>query len=117
MTKKKITRRDPLPLETVDALPELLANRSQALGKKGRERKRTEARKAKRATYDLPPKLKQKIAEIAKNHECPASQIAHLLLLHGLKELEAGNVEIESRKYPSKSPLFEWNLRIDESVG
>lgn len=117
MAKKKPARRDAIPKETIDAIPDLLAKRTQALDKKGRERKRTEARKKRRATYDLPPALKQRIAALGKEHQCPASQIAHLLLLHGLKELEAGNIEIESRKYPSKSPLFEWNLRIDETIG
>ena len=83
--------------------------------KKAREREKMRRRQPGRATYDLPKKLKDRIAEIADDHQVPISQVAAVLLSYGLKALEQGEIELDNyKKEPSLSPRYEYNLVLNE---
>ena len=83
--------------------------------KKAKERAKNKARQGRRAVYDLSPELIQEVAAIAEQHRVPASQIAALLLRHGFRALQRGEIDIESRKVPSRSPRYRWNLKTESA--
>jgi hypothetical protein len=85
--------------------------------KKAKERKKIRARRERRVTYDLPPSLKQRIAELAEQHRVPASQIAALLLDHGLKALESGAIDLDEHKIESRTPRYDANLDLGHVGG
>lgn len=78
--------------------------------KQDKERAKIRARRAQRATYDLPPALRQRLKTLAEEQGLPASQLVTLALLRFLKQLEAGEVELSRYKTPSRSPRYDWNL-------
>jgi hypothetical protein len=84
--------------------------------KKAREREKMRRRKERRATYDLPKKIKERIAEIANQHQVPISQVAALLLSHGLNALDSGELNLDDYKdtQPSSSPRYETNLILPD---
>ena len=81
--------------------------------KKARERRKSKTRRGRRAVYDLDPALIQVVKELAEAHRVPASQVAALLLTHGLAALETGAIDLEGLKVPSDSPRYEWNLDLE----
>jgi hypothetical protein len=84
--------------------------------KKEREQARIRARRALRVTYDLPPALRQRIKELAEEQGLPASQLVTLALLRFLKEYDQGAVNLSRYKQPSRSPRYDWNLRLPAEV-
>lgn len=78
-----------------------------------RERERIRDRKPNRATYDLTPKMRQRIAALAEKYGCPQSQLVALLLAHGIKALAAGEIDPTALHIPSGSPKFAHNLDLD----
>ena len=78
--------------------------------KQDKERAKIRARREQRATYDLPPALRQRLKTLAEEQGLPASQLVTLALLRFLKQLEAGEVELSRYKQPSRSPRYDWNL-------
>jgi hypothetical protein len=83
-----------------------------------RRQKASARRKAKqrlpgRVNWDL-PLVKQRVVELAEQHGVPASQLASLLLLHALDELEQGQIDVDHRKRPSDSPRYHWNLDFSD---
>jgi hypothetical protein len=94
-------RRNPLdqvPAEPLEALPEVLARRPD----KKPTRNRSWDRKRTKATFDLPQDLIDRLGSIAEDlaKEYPGakvrvSDVACLLLKAGLKEYDAGHVEVE----------------------
>ena len=78
--------------------------------KKAKERKKAEKRYDRRVNWDLTPKLKARIKKIAGEHEVPESQLAIVLLEEALELLAAGQIDLESKKTPSDSPRYMWNL-------
>lgn len=83
---------------------------SKARQKKAKERKKAEKRYDRRINWDLTPKLKARIKKMASEHEVPESQLAIVLLEEALELLDAGQIDLNSRKMPSDSPRYEWNL-------
>jgi hypothetical protein len=79
-----------------------------------KRQKRQEDRKARSVRYDLEPELKQTIADLAAEYGVPQSQIASLLMEHGLEALRSGEIDIASYLRPSRSPLFDYTLDIDQ---
>lgn len=75
------------------------------------EQKRIRARRPKRATYDIPPELKELIAELAIDYGLPQSQIVAALLIEGVEALATGKIELEPRER-SESPKFAYNLDL-----
>lgn len=78
--------------------------------KQDKERAKIRARRELRATYDLPPALRQRMKTLAEEQGLPASQLVTLALLRFLKQFEAGEVELSRYKQPSRSPRYDWNL-------
>lgn len=78
--------------------------------KKAKERKKAEKRYDRRVNWDLTPRLKTRIKKIANEHEVPESQLAIVLLEEALALLDAGQIDLNSRKMPSDSPRYTWNL-------
>ena len=82
--------------------------------RRARERAKIQSRKEQRATYDLPPALRHRIKELAEAERVPASQLVTLALIRFLKDLKNGAVDIDGYKQPSRSPRYDWNLKLAE---
>jgi hypothetical protein len=80
--------------------------------RKEREMAKIRARRDLRVTYDLPPALRQRIKELAEEEGIPASQLVTLALLRFLKDYEQGEVPVGRYKQPSRSPRYDWNLKL-----
>ena len=82
--------------------------------KKAKEREKIRDRKAKRVTYDLPPDLRNQVAEIAKKKGIPASQLASWLITRAFEQHGGSAEELDEELVPylesSQSPKFTWNL-------
>ncbi len=86
--------------------------------KKARERIKIQSRREQRATYDLPPALRQHIKEMAEQERLPASQLVTLALLRFIQDLQGGKVDLAEYKQSSHSPRYDWNLSLpDELMG
>lgn len=81
---------------------------------KSKKERRQEARKARSVRYDLDPELKQTIADLAAEYGVPQSQIASLLMEHGLDALRHGEIDVTQYLQPSRSPLFDFTLDLDK---
>lgn len=90
----------PLSIQDVERLEQ----------QRAREQKKIRARKEKRATYDLPPALRERIRELAEEQHLPASQLVTLALLRLLKDYETNELNLSRCKQPSRSPRYDWNL-------
>ena len=118
MAEKKLERRMVLDPAVADLLAGMEQRQSEAAlprrerEKKARERAKIEARRDQRATYDLPPGIRQQIKNLAEEQRVPASQVVTLALGLFLRDLAAGQVDIHSLKRPSRSPRYDWNLDI-----
>lgn len=118
MAEKKMERRTVLDPAVADLLAGMEQRQSEAAlprrerEKKARERAKIEARRDQRATYDLPPGIRQQIKDLAEDQRIPASQIVTLALGLFLRDLAAGQVDLHSLKRPSRSPRYDWNLDI-----
>ncbi len=84
--------------------------------KKARERAKIRARRDQRATFDLPPSLRQSIMELAESERLPASQLVTLALARFMQDLSQGHVDLASLKQPSRSPRYDWNLVLPEEL-
>jgi hypothetical protein len=78
--------------------------------KKSREQAKIRARREQRVTYDLPPKLRQQVKDLAEAEGVPASQIVTLALARFLSDLAEKQVDLAQYKQPSRSPRYDWNL-------
>ena len=84
--------------------------------KKEREQEKIRARKALRATYDLPPELRQRIKTLAEEQGVPASQLVTLALLRFLQDYARNEIPMGNYKQPSRSPRYDWNLVFPDSL-
>jgi hypothetical protein len=84
--------------------------------KKARERAKIRARRDQRATFDLPPSLRQRIMVLAEAERLPASQLVTLALARFMQDLSDGEVDLSSLKQPSRSPRYDWNLVLPEEL-
>ena len=122
MAEKKLVRRTILDPAVADLLSGMEQRQSEAAlprrerEKKARERAKIRARREQRATFDLPPTLRQQIMELAISERLPASQLVTLALARFLKELGAGTVDLSPMKQPSRSPRYDWNLVLPEDL-
>jgi len=82
--------------------------------KLARERAKIQARKPQRATYDLPPALRQRLKDLSDSLRVPASQLAALALLRFFADLDSGALDLGKYKTPSRSPRYDWNLELPE---
>jgi len=81
-----------------------------------KERNKIKARREHRATYDLPPVIREAIMRLAESQKIPASQLATLALARFLNEYENGIIDLGEFKQPSRSPRYDWNLVFPESL-
>lgn len=122
MTDPKMQRRQILDPAVADLLSGMEQRQSEAAlprkerEKRARERAKMQARREKRATYDLPPELRQRINDLADHERVPASQLVTLALARFLTDLQAGEIDLGEYKQPSRSPRYDWNLIFPEDV-
>jgi hypothetical protein len=81
-----------------------------------KERNKIKARREQRATYDLPPVIRESITRLAEAQKVPASQLATLALARFLIEYENGSIDLGAYKQPSRSPRYDWNLVFPDSL-
>lgn len=118
MPDPKTERRTVIDPAVADLLTGLERLRSDAAlprkerEKKARERAKIQARREARATYDLPPALREQIKILAEDQRVPASQIVTLALARFLDDLACGRVDLAVYKCPSRSPRYDWNLEF-----
>ena len=122
MSDERLTRRPVLD----PAVADLLANMEQKHAdsqltrserkKRNRERAKIAARREQRATYDLPPSLRQSIKVMAEKERLPASQLVTLALIRFLEDIKAGEVDLSEFKEPSSSPRYDWNLIFPDEM-
>jgi hypothetical protein len=118
MSDDKYSRRpaiDSSVAEILDSMQRKMATSQLPRRKReqvAKERAKIEARRYQRVTYDLPHVLKEKIRDMAEEHNLPASQLATLALIRFLDDMERGKIDLESMKVPSRSPRYDWNLKI-----
>jgi hypothetical protein len=84
--------------------------------KRNRERNKIAARREQRATYDLPPSLRQLIKQMAEKERLPASQLVTLALIRFLDDLQDGKIDLGQYKEPSRSPRYDWNLIFPDDM-
>jgi len=84
--------------------------------KRNRERSKIAARREQRATYDLPPSLRQMIKQLAEKERLPASQLVTLALIRFLDDLQDGEIDLGQYKEPSRSPRYDWNLIFPDDM-
>lgn len=77
---------------------------------KARERNKAEARKGKRALYDLDPEVIHAIQRIAETNHTTASQVARLALAMFLDAVWSGNLDVREYRKPIDNPRYEYTL-------
>lgn len=81
-----------------------------------KERLKIQARRDQRATYDLPPTIRESIMSLSEELRIPASQLATLALSRFLQAYENGEIDLGIYKQPSRSPRYDWNLVFPDSL-
>jgi len=119
-------KNDPKPITLDPAVADLLAGmeKRQAesqLPRKQRERLvkarlKIQARREQRATYDLPPVIREQIRLLAEEQRIPASQLVTLALIRFLRDYVAGQIDLGQYKQPSRSPRYDWNLIFNKEL-
>jgi hypothetical protein len=122
MVDHKLERRTILDPAVAGLLSDMESRQSDAAlprrerEKKARERAKINARRDQRATFDLPPALRQRIMELAQTERLPASQLVTLALARFLQDLSGGALDLAPFKQPSRSPRYDWNLVLPEGL-
>ena len=122
MAERKLERRTILDPAVAGLLEDMEHRQSDAAlprrqrEKKARERAKIRARRDQRATFDLPPSLRQRIMDLAETERLPASQLVTLALARFLQDLTGGAVDLAPFKQPSRSPRYDWNLILPEEL-
>ncbi len=81
-----------------------------------KERLKIQARRDQRATYDLPPVLREDLRDLAESLGIPASQLAALALARFLIDYSEERINLDEYKQPSRSPRYDWNLVFPDSL-
>ena len=81
-----------------------------------RERAKIQSRRDMRATYDLPPAIRENIRVLAEELRLPASQLVTLALARFISDYEIGSIDLGQYKQPSRSPRYDWNLVFPEEI-
>ncbi len=122
MAEKRPERRSILDPAVADLLGNMEQRRSESQlprrerEKKVREREKIRARREARATYDLPPDVRQRMKELGDLEGVPASQLVTLALLNFLLDYNQGRVDLSTYRQPSRSPRYDWNLALPEEL-
>ncbi len=116
---RKTQKQQPTLTDRLGALEQGQANAHQSpreQARKARDRARTQARRAQRVTYDLPPVLRRRLQALGEELRIPASQLAALALGRFLNDFAGGAVDLGAYKQPSRSPRYEWNLKLPREI-
>lgn len=122
MTERKFERRTILDPTVADLLSGMEQRQAEAqLPRKereriNRERAKIQSRRDQRATYDLPPSIREEIRVLAESQRLPASQLVTLALARFLADFSAGQIDLGKYKQPSRSPRYDWNLVFPDSI-
>ena len=122
MDEKKPQRRTTLDPAVAELLKGMQQKQAEAqLPRKereriSRERAKIQSRRDQRATYDLPPALRENLRLLAEELRLPASQLATLALARFLADYQNGSVDLSLFKQPSRSPRYDWNLVFPEEL-
>ncbi len=81
-----------------------------------RERAKIQSRRDQRATYDLPPSIRETIRILAEDLRIPASQLVTLALARFISDYSNGLIDLGKFKQPSRSPRYDWNLIFPDSL-
>ena len=81
-----------------------------------KERIKIQARKEQRATYDLPPVIRESVRQLSEELRIPASQLVALALIRFLRDYQNESVDLGQYKQPSRSPRYDWNLNLNKEV-
>ncbi|EKD88740.1 MAG: hypothetical protein ACD_34C00372G0004 [uncultured bacterium] len=122
MTEKKFERRTTLDPAVADLLSGMQQRQAESqLPRKererlGRERAKIQARRDQRATYDLPPTLREEIMNLSEELRIPASQLVTLALARFLNDYGSEIIDLGKYKQPSRSPRYDWNLVFPDEL-
>ena len=122
MAERKLERRTILDPAVASLLTDMEHRQSDAAlprrerEKKAREKAKMRARRDQRATFDLPLSLRQQLMEKAEAERLPASQLVTLALVRLFQDLSAGSLDLAPFKQPSRSPRYDWNLVLPETL-
>lgn len=122
MVERKTERRQVLDPAVADLLKGMQQKQNEAQlprrerERLSRERAKIQARRDMRATYDLPPTIREEIRELAERLRLPASQLVTLALSRFLSDHTEGRVDLSRYKQPSRSPRYDWNLIFPEEI-
>lgn len=122
MPEQKLVRRSTLDPAVADLLAGMEQRQAESQlprrerERKAREREKIQSRREKRATYDLPPSVRQGINQLAEDQRLPASQLVTLALARFLQEYERGDINLNDLKKPSRSPRYDWNLVFPDEM-
>lgn len=117
--KQRIEVLDPAVAALIRGMEELQADTNlprKQREKKARERAKIESRREARATYDLPPALRQAIKQLSEEERVPASQVVTLALARFLFDYQNDNISLYELKTPSRSPRYDWNLAVPSEL-
>jgi hypothetical protein len=81
-----------------------------------KERNKIKARREQRATYDLPPVIRESVMRLSESLRIPASQLVTLALARFLNAIENDEIDLGEFKQPSRSPRYDWNLIFPDSL-
>ena len=122
MAEKTKQRRSVLDPAVADLLKGMQQKQSESqLPRKereriSRERAKIQSRRDQRATYDLPPNIREGVRSLAEELRLPASQLVTLALSRFLSDYSDGMIDLGKYKQPSRSPRYDWNLIFPEEV-
>ena len=122
MAEKKFERRTTLDPAVADLLSGMEQRQAESqLPRKererlGRERAKIQSRREQRATYDLPPTLREEIMALSEELRIPASQLVTLALARFLNDYGSGSIDLGKYKQPSRSPRYDWNLVFPDEL-
>jgi len=122
MAEKKFERRTTLDPAVADLLSGMQQRQAESqLPRKerermSRERAKIQSRRDQRATYDLPPTLREEIMALSEELRIPASQLVTLALGRFLNDYHSGSIDLGKYKQPSRSPRYDWNLIFPDEL-
>ncbi len=122
MAENKAQRKSILDPAVADLLKGMQQKQSEAqMPRKererlSRERAKIQSRRDMRATYDLPPAIREGIRVLAEELRLPASQLVTYALYRFLSDYENKSIDLGKFKQPSRSPRYDWNLIFPEEI-
>ncbi len=122
MAENKAQRKSILDPAVADLLKGMQQKQSEAqMPRKererlSRERAKIQSRRDMRATYDLPPAIREGIRVLAEELRLPASQLVTYALYRFLSDYENKLIDLGKFKQPSRSPRYDWNLIFPEEI-